>query len=142
MSLGFTCRPIESEEIGGSCKVSLFRLGKELGISLNGTEIRDQLAFGEYTLIVTCHDYYDGEQTWFNLLSSDLDVVDVVSPLDQTGFVSLIDKGAYPLEFKIYQRDKVWRLYLWSKRRITFSLKAMFQRPFKYWFKKRLLVLS
>jgi hypothetical protein len=64
---------------------------KDTGLIIAGDRIAAQRVAGPGYLLVSEYDYFDGVSCWFNLISSDFKLLDVVSPPDYLGLNDQIE---------------------------------------------------
>lgn len=117
--------------------------GKPSDLTLSGDTIEYQYDLGGAYLVITHYDYWEGTSYWFNLLDRSLNLLDVIAPPEQPGFiqdVSLYDD--HSLEFSFFSKDARWRLCALERPHWDFRPGVAFQRPFRYWIARRYLTLD
>ncbi len=110
-------------------------------IVVNGDEIQHQFKVGDYTLLITHYDYFDGVDYWFSLINNKNRVVDIVRGPNRNCFITLIEVREFELLFKYFDSDDIWSLEVFDKGSWKFKLFDIIRRHPKCWFYKKRIEL-
>jgi hypothetical protein len=109
--------------------------GKDTGLVIAGDQIAAQRKVGQFYLVVSEYDYFDGATCWFNLISTDFKLLDVVSTPDYMGLndqIEVLEGGR--LSFGFFGTADRWELAVSQKPFWSFARRHYWCRikPFIY----------
>lgn len=105
---------------------------------VNGDEIGLELTCGEYTVLATSFDYFDGCQHWIYLLNRDGRVLDLLSMPDEFGFIKDVEIiSPNEVAFGYFRTDERWNLVVQIQSYWSYAPRSMFRRLNRFLFNKR-----
>lgn len=109
---------------------------------VNGNEISLQLNCGEYTVLATNYDYFEGCHHWIYLLRQDGKPVDQLSMPDEFGFIQdVVFVSQNEVSFGYFGTNDRWHLVISEDGFWSYALPAMMRRPNRFLFAKRRLAV-
>ena len=114
--------------------------GTPLPVVVNGDEISLQLNCGEYTVLATSYDYFDGCHHWIYLLRRDGKPVDQLSMPDAFGVIQdVVFVSPNEVSFGYFGTNDRWNLVISENGFWSYTLPAMMMRPHRFLFARRRL---
>lgn len=117
--------------------------GSSLSAVVNGDEVGLQLTCGEYTVLATNYDYFDGCHHWIYLLGRDGRPVDQLSMPDQFGFIQDVAIVSHnEVAFEYFGSNDRWNLVISENGFWSYAPSALVWRPNRFILAKRRLELK
>jgi hypothetical protein len=139
----FSIKTGEETSASNQFHIKPFFDGKPSDLILSGDTIEYQYDLGGSYLVITHYDYWEGTSYWFNLLDRSLNLLDIIAPPEQPGFIQdLRPHEDHGLEFSFFEKPARWRLCALDRPHWDFRPGTAFQRPFRYWLARRYLTLD
>jgi len=114
--------------------------GRPLPVVVNGDEVGLQLACGEYTVLATNFDYFEGCHHWIYLLGRNGRPVDQLSMPDQFGFiqeVAVVSPNEVVLGY--FGTNDRWNLVVRDGGFWSYDPRSLLRRPNRFLLAKRRL---
>jgi hypothetical protein len=137
----FTTKALPSRADG--CERKLLFQGKDVDLVVCGDEIVAQYKVGPSYLVISEYDYFDGVTCWFNLISTDFKLLDVVTTPDYRGLndqIEVLVGGR--LRFGFFDTADRWELAVSQKPFWSFARRHLCCRIKPFIFRRRWLELT
>jgi hypothetical protein len=114
--------------------------GAPLPVVVNGDEIGLQLSCGEYTVLATNYDYFEGCHHWIYLLRRDGKPIDQLSMPDEFGFIQdVVVLSANEVAFGYFGTNDRWNLVVRERGFWSYAPSALLSRPNRFLLARRRL---
>lgn len=109
---------------------------------VNGDDIGLQIDLGNFTLIATSYDYFDGCEHWLYLLRNG-ELVDQLRMPDELGFIQeLSNISEDEVAFGYFGTNDKWNLRVFESGFWSYSASSLLRRPNRFFLSKRHILIS